>query len=64
MAFNIAPHNSVYFKGENSATVLEILREDICKYSNLEKILIIGDLNSRVGLSIEQLSHISENNTN
>ena len=54
----IPPENSVYFKDENDTTVLHKLREDISIYSNLGKILIIGDLNSRVGLSIEQLSHI------
>ena len=58
------PDNSVYFKDENGTTVLQKLRKDISKYSNPGKILIIGDLNSRVGLSIEQLSHISESNTN
>ena len=58
------PDNSVYFKDENGTTVLQKLRKDISKYSNPGKILIIGDLNSRVGHSIEQLSHISESNTN
>ena len=56
----IPPANSTHFKDEDDMTILQKLQEDIAKYSNLGKILIIGDLNSRIGLLEEQISFINE----
>ena len=56
----IPPANSTYFKDEDDMTILQKLQDDIAKYSNLGKVLIIGDLNSRIGLLEEQISFINE----
>ena len=47
----IPPRDSNYFvEGDND--LLDILETDIEKYSNFEQIIVIGDLNSRLGKKV------------
>ena len=52
----IPPRDSNYFvEGDND--LLDILETDIEKYSNFGQIIVIGDLNGRLGKKVESLSY-------
>ena len=51
----ILPSNSKYFKnGEND--IFDLLQNDIEKYSSYDNIIIIGDLNGRIGEKQEEMN--------
>ena len=56
----ISPSNSVYFK-DQEIDIFDQLHSDIVKYSATGQIIIMGDLNSRLGSSQETFSYIDDN---
>ena len=54
----LPPSNSTYLK-TNDADIFDMLREDLIQYSNKGQLMLIGDLNSRLGNAQEKFSFIN-----
>ena len=56
----IPPSNSEYFKNQD-IDLFDQLKSDLVKYNSKGQIIIIGDLNARLGSSQENFSYVNDN---